>query len=124
MSSCLEVKHHIGQTISKIRKEKGLTLTQLAQKSNLSKSYLSNIERALNKNPSIKVMKKVAEGLEVNFDQLMISPTVHQNPELEWLTFIKELKGLGIKKEQLHEYKAIIEFAKWQNEISEGNSNE
>ncbi|MGX2961370.1 helix-turn-helix domain-containing protein [Peribacillus sp. JNUCC 23] len=44
----------------RIRKQRGLTLSELAEKAFISKLYLSNIERSLNKNPSIQVLEKIA----------------------------------------------------------------
>ena len=42
----------IGKNIAEIRKKRGYTLSELAELANISKSYLSNIERNINKNPS------------------------------------------------------------------------
>ena len=56
----------IGNNIYRIRKQRGLTLSELAKKALISKSYLSNIERNLNKNPSIQVMEKIAAVLHVD----------------------------------------------------------
>lgn len=53
----------IGSNISELRKKKGMTLTELARRAKVSKSYLSNIERNLNQNPSIYVIEKIAAEL-------------------------------------------------------------
>ena len=108
----------IGNHIAKIRKSKGFTLSELADKSNVSKSYLSNIERNLNQNPSIQVLEKIAHVLQVDITTLLMplkKHDYHQVLEYEWIEFIKELKKSGLKKDQIHEYKPLIEFIRWQN---------
>ena len=45
------------------RKEKGITLAQLSEKTGISTGYLCHLERQTRKNPSSKVMDKIAKGL-------------------------------------------------------------
>lgn len=105
----------IGSNIQRIRKKKGLTLSELAERAQISKSYLSNIERNLNQNPSIQIVEKIADVLDADFRILLgIQPT-NSYPEREWIDFVNELKKSGIEKEQLPQYKTVIEFVKWQN---------
>ena len=117
----------IGKKISEIRKDRGFTLSELAERSNISKSYLSNIERDLNQNPSVEVVIKLANVLQVEIDTIL-SPILKQDNsqilEKEWIDFIKELKKSGIQKEQLHHYKTLIEFIQWQNHLSSCNKKE
>ena len=107
----------IGDNIQKLRKRKGMTLSECAEQANISKSYLSNIERNLNQNPSILIIEKIANVLDVDLRILIGSqPSSQQHLENEWLEFIKELKESGVGKEQLKEYKTVIQFARWQKE--------
>lgn len=53
----------LGDKIRKKRKDKGLSLSQLAQKINRTPSYLSQIERDLAE-PSITSLRQIAEALE------------------------------------------------------------
>jgi XRE family transcriptional regulator of biofilm formation len=111
----------IGKTISDIRKQRGLTLTELAERSSISKSYLSNIERNFNQNPSLQVMSKIAKVLGIDVKTLLKPEVNSESQNLldnEWLEFVHELKETGIDKEQLQEYKTILEFIKWQNQQS------
>lgn len=106
----------IGKNIQRIRKKRGLTLSDLADQANISKSYLSNIENELNDNPSIQVMEKVSKVLGVDLKDLLGSKTeITLYPEAEILDLAKELKESGIEIEKLHEYKTVFEFVKWQN---------
>ncbi|WP_165998214.1 helix-turn-helix domain-containing protein [Bacillus sp. Cs-700] len=107
----------IGQNILKIRKAKGLTLSELAERAKVSKSYLSNIERNLKQNPSIQVMEKLAYVLDVELNMLLEEDEKkHHLSDQEWIDFVEELRKSGIRKEQLREYKTVLEFIKWQNE--------
>lgn len=109
----------IGKNIAELRKRRGFTLSQLAERANMSKSYLSNIERDLNRNPSLEVMKKIGAVLNVDILTLLntdtqVEPTYFL--EKEWIEFINDLQDSGMKKEQIPEYKQLIEFIKWQNQ--------
>ncbi|WP_456277300.1 helix-turn-helix domain-containing protein [Bacillus sp. AK128] len=115
----------IGKNILEIRKNRGLTLTELAERASISKSYLSNIERDLNQNPSLHVMKKVATVLDVDIKTLLKYEGNEEKSvliETEWIEFVNELKETGIDKDQLQDYKTVIEFIKWQNQSVENKS--
>ncbi|MEI4828887.1 helix-turn-helix transcriptional regulator [Bacillus sp. FJAT-53711] len=108
----------IGKNIYQFRKNRGLTLSELAERAGISKSYLSNIERNINQNPSIQVMEKIALVLEVDLNTLLETKTnveKKQQIEREWIEFVYELKKAGVDKEELREYKILIDFIKWQN---------
>ncbi|WP_307555768.1 helix-turn-helix domain-containing protein [Paenibacillus sp. V4I5] len=109
----------IGQNISSIRKQRGYTLSELSERTGISKSYLSNIERNLKQNPSIHVMEKIALVLKVDLKMLLkIAADVETSQQLdqEWMDFINDLKQSGIDKERIHELKILIEFMKWNND--------
>ncbi|MFJ7728165.1 helix-turn-helix domain-containing protein [Neobacillus sp. NPDC097160] len=109
----------IGKNIYEIRMQRGLTLSELAERANISKSYLSNIERNLNQNPSVHIIKKLALVLGVDLKALLkteFNEETHQYLESEWVDFINELKESGVEKEQIQEFKTLIEFIKWKNE--------
>lgn len=57
----------IGKKIKKLRKEKGLTQKELAEKSNLSRSYLADLERD-RYNPSLDSLKSIANALGVSVE--------------------------------------------------------
>lgn len=105
----------IGKNIYEIRMKKGMTLSELAERAKVSKSYLSNIERNLNQNPSIQVTRKIAKVLDVDFKDL-INDKEKPLPDKEWIDIAYQLKESGIDKEELKEYKTLIEFIKWQNQ--------
>ncbi|MCS7461036.1 helix-turn-helix domain-containing protein [Paenibacillus doosanensis] len=109
----------IGNNISSIRKQRGFTLSELSERTGISKSYLSNIERNLKQNPSIHVMEKIASVLKVDLKTLLKIASdgdAKQSLDQEWMDFVCDLKNSGIDKERIHEYKIVIEFMKWHND--------
>lgn len=112
----------IGKNIAELRKRKGFTLSELAERTNISKSYLSNIERNLNKNPSLEIMKRIASVLNVDMITLLKTNNdkdAQLHIEKEWIDFVNELKELGLEKDEMQQYKPLIEFIKWKNKVSD-----
>jgi XRE family transcriptional regulator, master regulator for biofilm formation len=109
----------IGKNLAELRRRKGLSLSELADRSGISKSYLSNIERDVHKNPSIQILEKISDVLNVDLKALLINgySTEKVRHDKELYEFAEELKKTGIKKDNIQEYKQLIEFIKWQNEI-------
>lgn len=60
----------VGQRIKAIRKERKLTQVQLADKANLSRSYLADIERD-RYNPSLSTLESVAGALGVQVSAIV-----------------------------------------------------
>lgn len=56
----------IGEIIKQKRKEKGMTLRELAQVAGVSYSYLSNVENGKN-DPTYTFLNKIYSALNVNF---------------------------------------------------------
>jgi transcriptional regulator with XRE-family HTH domain len=76
----------IGLTLVKFRKEKSLTLQQLAKKVSLSAAYLSQIEHD-KASPSISTLRSLAKALEVRlvdfFEDELINDPVVMTPD-QW----------------------------------------
>jgi XRE family transcriptional regulator of biofilm formation len=109
----------IGEKIAKFRKQRGYNLSELAELANISKSYLSNIERNLNKNPSLEIIIRVATALNVDIVSLLRTGSeqdIHLYNDKEWIDLVSELKELRVEKDQIHQYKILIEFIKWKNQ--------
>lgn len=60
--------------LKRMRKEKGYSLNKLSELTGISKSYLSLLERGIQKNPSIDITEKIAKALGVNINYL-VNPT-------------------------------------------------
>lgn len=59
-----------GPRVRNLRRERGLTLEDLASRSGVSRAMISKLERG-EKNPTLVVAAKVAEGLGITLSQLM-----------------------------------------------------
>ena len=71
----------IGGTLKNIRKWRNMTLETLAEKSTLSVSYLSKLERNLN-SPTLLQLQKVCESLDVSFSEVIKeNSSIKKEPE-------------------------------------------
>lgn len=61
----------LGEKIKRLRKGKGLTLEQLADRTESSKSYIWELENKNVPRPSAEKLSKIAEELEVTMDYLL-----------------------------------------------------
>ena len=83
---------NMGQRIQKLRLEKGFSLSELADRADVAKSYLSNVERNIQSNPSIQFIEKIADALQVS------------------IRLVQEAMASGISK---REFKEFLDFQKW-----------
>ena len=67
-----------GHTIARWRKRRGLTQTQLSQKSGLSQVFISLIERG-SKTPSIDSLESIAKALEVPLALIVFQSTTPED---------------------------------------------
>lgn len=106
------MKHLIGEKIKQLRKEKRMSISELAEKAGIAKSYLSSMERNLQSNPSLQFIGKISRVLEVSVNDLINENNTVNEIKLddEWITIVKEAMESGISKEQFKEY---LEFQKW-----------
>ncbi len=74
------VTFQIGRTIRKIRLEKGMTVKELAQKTNLSASLISQVERGLI-TPSIPTMVKISNAVGMPLVSFFLG--IHGNPVIK-----------------------------------------
>ncbi len=109
------MKNLIGEKIKQLRKEKRMSLSELAEKAGVAKSYLSSIERNLQSNPSIQFIEKISQVLDVSVNDLINDNNTVVETELdsEWMKIVKEAMESGVSKEQFKEY---LEFNKWRRE--------
>jgi transcriptional regulator with XRE-family HTH domain len=59
-----------GNAVKKLREAKGLTQETLAEKADLDRTYLSDIERGL-RNAGVKNIVRIAKGLGITSSRLM-----------------------------------------------------
>ncbi|WP_188454151.1 helix-turn-helix domain-containing protein [Virgibacillus oceani] len=105
----------IGEKIKQIRQDKKMSMSELAEKAGVAKSYLSSIERNLQTNPSIQFIEKIGAVLGVSVNELIREDNMMQAEDQlddEWLKIVQEAMESGVSKEQFKEY---LEFNKWRN---------
>ena len=59
-------------SIKRVREEKGMTQGQLAEKANVSRSLLNQLETGKLKNTSINTLQKIADTLNCKITELFI----------------------------------------------------
>ncbi|EKN68972.1 helix-turn-helix transcriptional regulator [Schinkia azotoformans] len=97
-----------GKKIRDLRMKKGMSLTELAKLSGISKSYLSFIERGKQTNPSIEVIEKISKALSVDLQSLLTSNKLQkqidpQNLDKEVIQLAIEMSNSNIDKEKLRQ---------------------
>lgn len=115
----------IGENVRNFREQKGLSMTDLADRALISKSYLSNIERNLKTNPTIDILLRISNVLEVNMYDLIdledLNKSYNISAPLEdssssW-SHIEQLAEVeGIKRNQVSDYKVLFDFIRWHRE--------
>ena len=100
----------IGSRVKKFRKEKRMSISMLAEKAGVAKSYISSLERDLQTNPSIQFLEKISRALDIPVDTLIYGDSNKENLDSEWLEIVEEAMKSGVSKEQ---FKDFIEFNKW-----------
>ena len=102
----------IGDRIRTIRVQKRMTLSNLAEKANVTKSYLSNIERNISNNPTIEFVEKVALALNMKPESLLGWEKDEISSLENSFSYVKKYL-LTMDDEQLIELKDYIDFILW-----------
>lgn len=69
-----EMNRRVAEALRRFRKQRDLSLDQLALKSGVSRAALSQIEGSRT-NPTLSVLWKIASGLEIPFQELLETPS-------------------------------------------------
>jgi XRE family transcriptional regulator of biofilm formation len=103
----------IGDRVKKLRVEKKMSLSELADLAGVAKSYLSSLERNLQRNPSIQFLEKIAAVLNVPVDHLIHEQINKDELDSDWMALVQEAMNSGVSKEQFRDF---LEFNKWRND--------
>lgn len=90
----------IGDMIAKIRKEKGMTKTELAEITGINIGHLTHIEKG-ERNPSHKALRNICKALDVPYQQLMYTYDKVLNEEQEKYGLVEHIahnKVLAVDK--------------------------
>jgi len=106
----------IGDRIKEMRLQKRYSITRLAEKAQISKSYLSQIEKGSNSNPSLQMLHKIAASLGTSVDYLIDETNEHveATPYVteEWMELLNKAIGQGMTKEDFIEFYQYLSFKK------------
>ena len=80
---------NIGEIIRSTRKEKKLSQRKLAEISGVSFAYIQQLEKCQKDNPSMGILKKLSQALEINIFSLLPSEQVEN--------FEKDMKDINSK---------------------------
>ncbi len=90
-----------------------MSLSELADKASVAKSYLSNVERNIQSNPSIQFLEKIAAALDITMHDLLyggLSEGEEASLDSEWFRLVQEAMSSGVSKK---EFKEFLEYQKW-----------
>jgi XRE family transcriptional regulator of biofilm formation len=106
-----------GNRIREIREKKGLSLNKLSKITGISKSYLSFIERSKQTNPSITIVKKIADALGITMNELLVELKIRNNYSIDEKIhkLVLELSKLEIDEEELIQFKSLLYSLKDEN---------
>ncbi len=121
----------VGERLRELRLRKGYSISELAELAGVSKSYLSYIERDVQKNPSLQFLTKIALTLGVEVEDLLgSSPSENFTSELvlddEWSHLLNKAIEEGMSKKDFKEFRDYLKFRKWKEakKISKNNPKE
>lgn len=103
----------IGQRIKNLRLQKQLSLSELAEKAGVAKSYLSSIERNIQSNPSVQFLEKISDVLGVSVNALLhdyTEDTEQIELDSDWEKLVREAMESGVSKQEFREF---LEFNRW-----------
>lgn len=107
----------VGDKIKNLREEKGYTINELSQYSTVSKSYISSIERGIQKNPSIEILKKIALTLDTSLESILSPDKNKAQLGEEWIEPLNKAISQGLTKEEFIDFLSFVQFKR-------GNLNE
>jgi XRE family transcriptional regulator, master regulator for biofilm formation len=103
----------VGEKIKNLRLKKKYSISELSEKANVSKSYLSYIERGIQGNPSLQVLTRLADNLDTSVEYLMgqQNTKASRKPvDEEWAGLVDEAIKNGISKEDFAYYLDFMKF--------------
>lgn len=104
--------NRIGKRIQRCREERGMKQEELAERTGLSSSYMSAIERGV-KIPRLETFVRIANALEVTSDMLL-SDVLDRGAEIKASAFIDIMKELAPKEQDriFHVIEVLVKEAK------------
>lgn len=85
----------LGAKIKELRKKKGLTLEQLAEKIGSGKSYIWELENRGVKRPSAEKLTLIAKALDVTTEYLVNNEQTELSQDMKREVFFRKFNGLN-----------------------------
>ncbi|MFD0713328.1 helix-turn-helix domain-containing protein [Paenibacillus sp. GCM10027626] len=101
----------IGERIRQIRKEKGLTQEELAEKAGINASYMGTVERG-DRNISIETLEKIIQGLDITPTDLFQFHQIEDEDVMNEISEILEMTKSLLYHRTLEENKLIFRVVK------------
>lgn len=101
----MHTENNLGEKIRQLRKSRGLTQEQLAEKLDIDNKHLSKIENGDHK-PTYKLILKLAEVLQINIYDLS-NQTAHKEDDKTYIKSLKILNSAKNKKEKEYYLEAL-----------------
>ena len=67
----MDVRERAGLNLQRLKRERGLSQEELADRANIHQTYLRGVERG-KRNPTITVLQRIAEALGADIEDLVI----------------------------------------------------
>lgn len=67
----MDINNKFSKALKSIRKSKGLTQEQLAERSDIDYKYLQKLEGKNPSSPTLSVLEKLSRGLEISLSELI-----------------------------------------------------
>lgn len=93
--------------IKGIRKKKGISIRELSKKTNISRSYLSELENNKKINPTLQSLLKIASALNVNVKDLFYTRFDIEDLRKE---MYKRIKKFGLESEEALEVSQLLDL--------------
>ncbi|MEY8416711.1 helix-turn-helix domain-containing protein [Tissierella praeacuta] len=74
----------IGDNLKRIREELGLGVNELSRISGVNASYISSIERGIKSNPSMEILEKIANALNIEVKSFFETSPIKEDKLQEW----------------------------------------
>jgi transcriptional regulator with XRE-family HTH domain len=113
----VSVEKDLGSKLKSARNKKGFSLREVQKLTDISPSYLSQIENGnLDSYPSKKVLHKLCElyGIKLSslFGEEIPLPDDLKDIGVEWITFAEEMKKENLTPDEIKEYIDLVKRLK------------
>ncbi len=66
----MDIRKRLGQNVQRLRRERGWSQEELADRTGLHRTYISGIERGI-RNPTVTILERLAKGLGCRIEDVV-----------------------------------------------------